>query len=222
MCHQYGCPSPFVCPHCYIKIHIFLFLIHVNALRDIYIPKGCKPKGNVFHVFRLLILYHDPELCTMLDTKKITPDLYSMQWFRCLFASSCSLTVILSMWDLYFQHADPFMVFFLALIILVNGRDLILEMKDATKEDLIKFLSNMPCALEPDDVVDFCSLAQYYSLKTPSSFKTDFLKALYGSQCEKTPHIEPCSVSQVSKQIKHNVRHILKCRLLKIKIIIKT
>lgn len=167
-----------------------------EAIRDIYIPKGCKPKGNVFHVFRLLILYHDPELCTMLDTKKITPDLYSMQWFRCLFASSCSLTVILSMWDLYFQHADPFMVFFLALIILVNGRDLILEMKDATKEDLIKFLSNMPCALEPDDVVDFCSLAQYYSLKTPSSFKTDFLKALYGSQCEKTPHIEPCSVSQ--------------------------
>ncbi|XP_036327709.1 TBC1 domain family member 23 [Rhagoletis pomonella] len=167
-----------------------------ESIRDIYIPKGCKPKGNVFHVFRLLILYHDPELCTMLDTKKITPDLYSIQWFQCLFASSCSLSVILSMWDLYFQHADPFMVFFLALIILVNGRDQILAMKNTTKEELLKFLSNMPCALEPDDVVDFCSLAQYYALKTPSSFKTDFLKALYGSQSEKSSRNETCTVSQ--------------------------
>ncbi|XP_053961536.1 TBC1 domain family member 23 [Anastrepha ludens] len=167
-----------------------------EAIRDAYIPKGCKPKGNVFHVFRLLILYHDPELCTMLDTKKVIPDLYSMQWFQCLFASSCGLSVILSMWDLYFQHADPFMVFFLALIILINGREKILAMKDSPKEELVKFLSNMPCALEPDDVVDFCSLAQYYALKTPSSFKTDFLKALYGSQSEKDRSNEPCTVSQ--------------------------
>ncbi|XP_013107629.2 TBC1 domain family member 23, partial [Stomoxys calcitrans] len=166
-----------------------------EAIRDTYIPKGCKPKGNVFHVFRLLILYHDPELCTMLDTKKISPDLYSQQWFQCLFASSCSFSVILSMWDLYFQHADPFLVFFLGLIILINGRDQILALKDSPKEHIIEFLTNMPCALETDDVVDFCSLAQYYSLKTPSSFKTDFLKALYGKQNEKgTP--EECAVSQ--------------------------
>ncbi|XP_005181676.1 TBC1 domain family member 23 [Musca domestica] len=166
-----------------------------EAIRDTYIPKGCKPKGNVFHVFRLLILYHDPELCTMLDTKKISPDLYSQQWFQCLFASSCSFSVILSMWDLYFQHADPFLVFFLGLIILINGREQILALKDSSKEQIVEFLSNMPCALEPDDVVDFCLLAQYYSMKTPSSFKTDFLKALYGKQNEKgTP--EECSVSQ--------------------------
>ncbi|XP_023298924.2 TBC1 domain family member 23 [Lucilia cuprina] len=167
-----------------------------EAIRDNYIPKGCKPKGNVFHVFRLLILYHDPELCTMLDTKKISPDLYSQQWFQCIFASSCGLSVILSMWDLYFQHADPFLVFFLGLIILINGRDQILAMKDAPKESIIKFLSNMPCALDTDDVVDFCSLAQYYSMKTPSSFKTDFLKALYGKQNEKRTQEEPCLVSQ--------------------------
>uniref|UniRef100_A0A1A9Z5X4 TBC1 domain family member 23 n=1 Tax=Glossina pallidipes TaxID=7398 RepID=A0A1A9Z5X4_GLOPL len=167
-----------------------------ESIRDTYVPKGCKPKGNVFHVFRLLILYHDPELCTMLDTKKISPDLYSQQWFQCLFASSCSLSVILAMWDLYFQHADPFLVFFLGLIILINGRDQILNMKNSSKQEIIHFLTNMPCALETDDVVDFCSLAQYYSIKTPSSFKTDFLKALYGKQSEKGVNEEPCSVSQ--------------------------
>lgn len=155
-----------------------------ESIRDTYIPKRCIQKSNVFHVFRLLILYHDPELCSLLDTKKITPDQYSMSWFQSLFAATCSFPVVLSMWDLYFQQTDPFLVFFLSLIMLINGRDQILAMKDDLKDTIVKFLSNMPCALEPDDVVDFCSLAQYYSMKTPSSFKTDYLKSLFGSQYE--------------------------------------
>lgn len=36
-------------------------------------------------------------------------------------------------------------------------------------------------ALEADDVIDFCSLAQYYAIKTPSSFKTGYLKSLFGA-----------------------------------------
>lgn len=152
-----------------------------ESIRDTYIPKGCVKKGNVFHVFRLLILYHDTELCSLLDTKKISPDLYSMTWFQSLFSATCTFPVVMTMWDLYFQQTDPFLVFFLSLIMLINGREQILLMKDEPKENIVKFLSNMPCALEPDDVIDFCSLAQYYSMKTPSSFKTDFLKSLYGN-----------------------------------------
>lgn len=155
-----------------------------EAIRDTYIPKGCAKNGNVFHVFRLLILYHDPELCSMLDTKKITPDQYSTTWFQSLFAATCTFPVVLSMWDLYFQQTDPFLVFFLSLIMLINGREQILAMRLQSKENIVKFLCNMPCALEPDDVVDFCSLAQYYSIKTPSSFKTDYLKSLFGAHFE--------------------------------------
>ncbi|XP_017107319.2 TBC1 domain family member 23 [Drosophila bipectinata] len=175
----------------WIELLLPLFALKLNrsdtfnlfeSIRDTYIPKGCRPKGNVFHVFRLLLLYHDPELCTLLDTKKITPDMYSLTWFQSLFASCSSLSVIIAMWDLYFQNADPFMVFFLALIILINGREQILQMRGSTKDEIVKFLSNMPVALEVDDVPDFCSLAQYYALKTPTSFKTDYLKALYGKQ----------------------------------------
>uniref|UniRef100_A0A7G3AK70 Putative conserved secreted protein n=1 Tax=Lutzomyia longipalpis TaxID=7200 RepID=A0A7G3AK70_LUTLO len=88
------------------------------------------------------------------------------------------------MWDLYFQQADPYLVFFLSLIMLVNVREKILAMKDESKETIVEFLSNMPCALEPDDVVDFCSLAQYYAMKTPSSFKTDMLQTLFGAQVD--------------------------------------
>uniref|UniRef100_A0A0K8TQN7 TBC1 domain family member 23 n=1 Tax=Tabanus bromius TaxID=304241 RepID=A0A0K8TQN7_TABBR len=164
-----------------------------ESIRDTYIPKGCVPKGNVFHVFRLLILYHDPELCSMLDTKKISPDLYSMQWFQSLFASTCGFSVVVAMWDLYFQQSDPFLVFFLSLIILINGRDQILAMKNDSKENIVKFLSNMPCALETDDVVDFCALAQYYASRTPSSFKTDYLKELFGIEGD---NVSDCIISQ--------------------------
>lgn len=151
-----------------------------EMIRDTYIPNGCVKNGNVFHVFRLLILYHDPELCSMLDTKKITPDQYSIRWFQSLFAATCTLPVVLNMWDMYFQQTDPFLVFFLSLIMLVNGRDQILAMKDHSADEIVKFLTDMPCALDAGDVVDFCSLAQYYAMKTPSSFKTGFLKSLFG------------------------------------------
>jgi len=90
----------------WIELLLPLFALKLNrsdtfnlfeSIRDTYIPKGCRPKGNVFHVFRLLLLYHDPELCTLLDTKKITPDLYSLTWFQSLFASCSSLSVIIAM-----------------------------------------------------------------------------------------------------------------------------
>nr|CAD7259186.1 unnamed protein product [Timema shepardi] len=155
-----------------------------EAIKHRYIPRGCKKNGVVFHVFRLLLLYHDPELCSFLDTMRISPDLYCLSWFQSLFAATCGLPVGLCMWDLYFQKADPFFVFFLALVMIVNARislildnpgcidrEQILSMKNDSKQTLVDTLSAMPCALEADDVTDFCSLAQYYDLKTPSSFK---------------------------------------------------
>jgi hypothetical protein len=165
-----------------------------EVIRDTYIPKGCAKKGAVFHVFRLLILYHDPELCTLLDTKRITPDMYAIAWFNSLFASTCTLPVVLAMWDNYFQQSDPFLVFFLSLIILINGREQIMLMRDEPKEKVIESLANMPCNIEADDVADFCSLAQYYSMKTPASFKRDLLQVLFGVQTNKE---EANTVSQV-------------------------
>lgn len=165
-----------------------------EVIRDTYIPKdNVKDKGNVYHVFRLLILYHDPELCAVLDTCKIKPEMYAMSWFQSLFASTCQLSVVLLIWDLYFQQSDPFLVFFLSLIMLVNRRDEIILMRREEKASIIKFLSNMPCELEADDVIDFCSLAQYYSTRTPASFKSEMLNMLFGTQ---TSVDEPVLVSQ--------------------------
>lgn len=57
--------------------------------------------------------------------------------FRSLFASVCDLKVILNMWDVYLQSADPFLGFFMALVILVNARDQILEAEDKDKQFIV-------------------------------------------------------------------------------------
>lgn len=152
-----------------------------EAIRNSYIPRSCGKNGLSFHLFRLLLLYHDPELCSFLDTKRIGPDRYCVAWFQTLFAATCSLPVVLCMWDIYFQQGDPFLVFFLSLVMVVNGREQILELKNESEETIIDTLSNMPCALEADDVPDFCSLAKYYALKTPSSFRRDLEELLFGT-----------------------------------------
>lgn len=154
-----------------------------EKLLTLYIPKGCVKNGVPFHILRLLLQYHDPELCSFLDTKRITPEQYSLPWLRTLFASKCNLEVILYMWDLYFQRADPFFIFFLCLIMIINARELIMQMKNEEKSAIIEALTAMPADLEANDVSDFCSLANYYSLKTPMSFREDVLELLF-SDCQ--------------------------------------
>ncbi|CAH1159602.1 unnamed protein product [Phaedon cochleariae] len=150
-----------------------------EAIRDTYIPQSCHSNGNAFHILRLLLLYHDPELCSFLDTKRIIPEQYCLSWFQSLFAATCNLEVVMNMWDNYFQQSDPFFIFFLSLIMVVNARDQIISMKDESREKIITCLTNMPCGLEADDVSDFCTLAQYYALKTPVSFRNDLVQSIY-------------------------------------------
>ncbi|XP_050665041.1 TBC1 domain family member 23 isoform X2 [Leptidea sinapis] len=146
---------------------------------NLYIPNGCVPNGVPFHILRLIIQYHDPELCSFLDTKRITPEQYCMPWLRSLFSGLCNIEVVLYMWDLYFQRSDPFFIFFLCLIMIINAREQLLQMKEEEKSEIIDCLRKMPGALEANDVSDFCSLAHYYSLKTPVSFREDVLEVLF-------------------------------------------
>lgn len=44
------------------------------------------------YLFRLLLLYFDPELCSFLDTKKITPDMYALSWVSA-FVNVCLLSL---------------------------------------------------------------------------------------------------------------------------------
>uniref|UniRef100_A0A2R5LAK4 TBC1 domain family member 23 n=2 Tax=Ornithodoros turicata TaxID=34597 RepID=A0A2R5LAK4_9ACAR len=153
-----------------------------SALITTYIPRGCHKDGAAFHLLRLLLLYHDPELCSFLDTKKITPDSFALVWFRSLFSSTCDLKVIQAMWDIYLQLSDPFLVFYLSLVLLANTKEEIFSRKNESKETLIELITSAPCALEAEDIEDFCSLAQFYATRTPQSFSREYHALIFGSE----------------------------------------
>ncbi|XP_019642823.1 PREDICTED: TBC1 domain family member 23-like isoform X2 [Branchiostoma belcheri] len=151
------------------------------AIMTKYIPRDCKVDGKPFHLFRLLLLYQDPELCNFLDTKRISADTYALMWIQSLFASPCELSVVQPMWDLYLQQADPFFLFFLALVILVNAKEQILPMENEDKQVIVDTLKVFPAQLEAEDIEDFCALALYYSSRTPQSFRKDYQYMFGGS-----------------------------------------
>lgn len=184
-----------------------------EAIRDTYVPQSCHSDGNAFHILRLLLLYHDPELCSFLDTKRITPEQYCLSWFQSLFAATCSLEVVINMWDYYFQQSDPFFIFFLSLIIVVNARDQIINMKNESRDKIITSLTNIPCGLEADDVSDFCSLAQYYAMKTPTSFRNDLMQNLYNGKLDISVSVSqalclPVSVHELVENTTHETTNI--------------
>jgi hypothetical protein len=152
-----------------------------------YIPRDCRAGGRPFDLFRLLLLYHDPELCSILDTRKLLPHMYLQPWLRSLFASQCSTDVIHSLWDLYFIEHDPFFVFFLALVMVINAKELVLDSNTSSVDELNALIVSLPQQLTSDDINDLFSLAQYYAVRTPQSFRKDYYNALYGNVRSATP-----------------------------------
>ncbi|XP_065176490.1 TBC1 domain family member 23-like [Sycon ciliatum] len=150
------------------------------ALTHKYVPRECRRDGRPFHLFRLLLLYHEPELCAFLDTKRITPDRYLQHWLRSLFVATCGLDVVMAMWDVYLLEADPFLIFFLALVTLVNAKEILMDGQDTSRADLVETMKGIPCQLEREDIDDFCLLAQHYAARTPQSFRMDYHAPLFG------------------------------------------
>ncbi|XP_076804754.1 TBC1 domain family member 23-like [Clavelina lepadiformis] len=155
------------------------------ALQSRYIPRtdlSPQVSSMPFHLLRLLLLYHDPEMCNFLDTCKISMESFTNKWFSTLFSTQCSIEIASAIWDIYLQQADPFFVFYLSLVILVNAKEQVMTTVGANKlnqEETITTLENSPSVLSIEDVDDFCQLATYYCNRTPSSFKRDLGGCFY-------------------------------------------
>ncbi len=57
---------------------------------------------------------------------------------RSLYAGSCPLNVVLPLWDSYFQYADHFFAFFLALVLLMFAKEHLSEMVKKEKNEIIR------------------------------------------------------------------------------------
>jgi hypothetical protein len=153
-----------------------------SSILNRYIPKDCVQNGSPYHLFRLLMLYHDPEICAILDTRKVSPDSYAHLWFRSLFSANTDLKVVLNLWDIYFQLGDQFLVFFMSLILVFNSKEAILGSVDLDKSDFIKLIQNAPSTIDVEDLNDFNSLCQHYATKTPQSFRKEYKKSLFDGE----------------------------------------
>lgn len=134
--------------------------------------KDYERSTQAYHLLRLLIQYHDPELCSILDSRKVTPDLYVKDWFSSLFARSCPSKVALLIWDTHFKMADPFLIFFAAIVMVVNASDE-LKASDMTQNKMLTVLKSMPSRLEEDDIEDLYYLvSNHYTNSTPRSIRS--------------------------------------------------
>lgn len=127
---------------------------------------------QAYHLLRLLIQYHDPELCSILDSRKVTPNLYVKDWFCSLFARSCPPKLALYMWDVHFKMADPFLIFFAAIVMVVNASDE-LKKNNLNQAEMLNVLRAMPGKLEEDDIEDLYYLvSNHYTNSTPRSIRS--------------------------------------------------
>lgn len=168
------------------------------AMHSKFIPRECYRDGKPFVLFRQLLQYHDPHLCSFLDSRKIPPDLYAQRWLRSLFVAVWEPEVVQAMWDFYFLENDHYFVFFLMLVMVLNAKDQILEMANKNKSTIVEMISNFPAQLGVDDIEDFCTLAQYYVVRTPQSYRKDFQSYLFGSKVSLNDYVSNMLCLQVS------------------------
>lgn len=83
-----------------------------------------------FRLFRLLLLYHDPELCNHLDKHNLSPELYATPWFLTMFARNVPVKVLFRLWDVYLLEEDDggaLLNVFVALALVTQNRSGFLE-----------------------------------------------------------------------------------------------
>lgn len=152
------------------------FLPHVFADREF------KSLQCSFQLYRLLLLYHDPELSHYLDQHDMIPELYVTPWFMTLFARNLSAELVFCLWDFFLLEEDPFLLHFVAYALVAANRRQIL---DADVAMLPQVLSRLTFHSR-QEMERICADALALSDTTPRSFKRDLYSVCYGGFSSET------------------------------------
>ena len=71
------------------------------------------------------------------------------------------MEVTSQLWDLYLVNQDPWIIFFMVTVMLVNFREAILEVVE-DREELLARLKRLPSQIEGEDIPDLVTLAQVW------------------------------------------------------------
>lgn len=153
--------------------------------------------NSAHDLIRLLLQYHDPTVCSLLDSKKVTPNLYIQDWFSALYERSSSLELGDLIWD--FKMSDPFFIFFAAIVMIVNASDN-LRKDDMDQAGMLEILKTMPTRLEEDDIEDlFYLVSEHYTNTTPRSIRS-YKHLLFLDKASKDKDTTDCiDISTVNK-----------------------
>ncbi|KAG7401126.1 hypothetical protein PHYBOEH_002684 [Phytophthora boehmeriae] len=166
-------------------------------LPHVFVDREFRSLQCSFQLYRLLMLYHDPELCHYLDQHDMTPELYVTPWFMTLFARLLPPDFVFYLWDFFLLEEDPYLLHFVAYALVAANRKRILEADVAM---LPQVLSSLTFASR-DELEQVCSDALAISEATPRSFKRDLYSVCYGGFTEAmAPFLEQlysCSSLQV-------------------------
>eukprot|EP00005_Dracoamoeba_jomungandri_P013553 CAMPEP_0174276142 /NCGR_PEP_ID=MMETSP0439-20130205/60218_1 /TAXON_ID=0 /ORGANISM="Stereomyxa ramosa, Strain Chinc5" /LENGTH=1059 /DNA_ID=CAMNT_0015368331 /DNA_START=3030 /DNA_END=6206 /DNA_ORIENTATION=+ len=134
-------------------------------------------EGCLDQLVRLLVLYHDVELCHCLDQKfNLNPRQLTSQWFRTCFAGICSIDAILYLWDCLLVVGDPFGHYFFALALFLSKRKEILSAKG--RVEIVNLFDDLHISSKKD-VIKYLKQAQIYERNTPKSFRHQLYAVTY-------------------------------------------
>ena len=104
------------------------YALNARFLPSIFSHSDFESLRCLFRAFRLLLLYFDPQLGTHVDRSGILPELYATAWFITLFARDTPLELLYAAWDFYLVEDDPYLHYFLALALLMQERERLLQL----------------------------------------------------------------------------------------------
>ncbi|CAH8673107.1 hypothetical protein MS3_00001207 [Schistosoma haematobium] len=168
-----------------------------------FVATGVNIDQCVSVVFRLLLQYHEPKLCSFLDSLKVSPESYFIPWMSNLYADFISEDVIPSLWDLYFLKSDPLLGFYIGLLLIVNTKSVLLNQQfdktednenDSNTNNLLSYTNdqtsfekvrnliiNLPKPMCVGDLTSLVDIIEVFINNTPISFRSRYLPILFGN-----------------------------------------
>ncbi|VDM38098.1 unnamed protein product [Toxocara canis] len=150
------------------------------AITTKYLPRSTAKGAICYHLMHLILQYHDPALSTHLTSHKLNCYDFAYPCFSSLFVRVIDRGTLYSIWDKYFEKGDPFLLFTMLLVFMINCSEQLVKMDDNEKMvDLV--LSSMRLVSE-NDVEDLLEVSGHFLSTTPPSVKQDFQRVLFGSR----------------------------------------
>jgi hypothetical protein len=127
-----------------------------------------------FKIYRLLLQYHDPDLCNALDRGNMGPELYATPWLMTLWAHGLPLSLLFKVWDFYLLEDNVYIHHFVALALLMQSREVLLN---ADSSDLPLLLKKL--VISEENLNEICSTAKSLLTATPRSICKSLFKVCY-------------------------------------------